>query len=162
MEYKVRITEVYAWIINYYRWCKPELLSPDALNDIDGQRDTAYSKSVGIDGFEQYIKRRLTDNFAFLMRNVFYLNLEKFKCKGGKGTFFIDRKDVPVIREILLRSVSDNDNDLIIGRWLKGKVSDHDYYAITELGNRLFDVIHQISDTDKTSRMNGSRRSVLF
>ena len=91
-------------------------------------------------GYER-VRRYLTKHFSYLMKNVLYIDMNSIKAKGSKGSFFIYKKDAAIIKEILLRSVSQNEMDLIIGQWLDGKIKDNDYYSITELSSRLFGVI---------------------
>jgi hypothetical protein len=91
-------------------------------------------------GYER-VRRYLTNHFSYLMKNVLYIDMRSIKAEGSKGSFFIYQKDASIIKEILLRSVSQNEMDLIIGQWLDGKIKDNDYDSITELSTRLFGVI---------------------
>ena len=117
-------------------------------NDIDYAYRNYYDSDEYMLNDNAKVKRKLTDHFRYLMRNVLYLDMEKYKAKGSKGSFFIFKKDAAIIKEILLRSVSQNLNDIIIGRWLEGKINDNDYEDIVELSGRLFYVINQVEDTD--------------
>ena len=91
-------------------------------------------------GYER-VRRYLTKHFSYLMKNVLYIDMNSIKAKGSKGSFFIYQKDAAIIKEILLRSVSQNKMDMIIGQWLNGKIKYNDYERITELSSRLFGVI---------------------
>lgn len=125
----------------------------DNEDDFTVQRECAYRKYKSLDDMEsdnEKVRRYLTKHFRYLMTNVFYQDMKKYKAKGSKGSFFIFRKDAAIVKEILLRSVSQNTNDIIIGRWLEGKIKDNDYEGIVELCDRLFYVITQVEDADST------------
>lgn len=111
------------------------------------ERDIPYIKEESFNskdekGYER-IRRYLSKHFSYLMRNVLYINMNSIKAEDSNGSFFIYQKDAAIIKEILLRSVSQNEMDLIIGQWLDGKIRDNDYDSITELSSRLFGVINQ-------------------
>lgn len=98
------------------------------------------SDKINPDNFRSSLKRYLTKNFSYLMKNVLYVDLKQFEAKGS---YFIYEKDAPIIISILIRSISHNEKDLIIGKWLKGKVADNSYYEINELSQRLFYIIKE-------------------
>lgn len=91
------------------------------------------------------LRRYLSSSFSYLMKNVFYLDLSRIR---KKRTYYIPEKDYPVIKEILLRSVSQHEFDRIIGEWLNGKIRDDDYHAISDLSERLFSLIRNIDGID--------------
>ena len=94
------------------------------------------------------LQRKLKKHFRYLMRNVLCQNMGSFKEKGARGTYFVYTKDVPVIETILLHSVSENQSDLIIGRWLDGKIADSSYHEIYDLYQRLYVLIHDLETVD--------------
>ena len=151
------VTRIYDEIIEYYNSIEFENLELDDLNDYP-YIDTAYrqydleNQMESINAPES-LKRYLIKHFAYLMKNVFYLDMKKFKAKGAKGSYFVYTKDSPIIKEILLRSVSQNEHDVIIGRWLEGKIKDDSYYELVELSERLFQLIQQ-TDTVKQDVKN--------
>lgn len=107
-------------------------------------RRFAYRKHTSLDRKEtdiDTIKNYLPKYFKYLMKNVFYVDMEKYKAKGARGSFFIYKKDAEIFHVILFRSVSRNQHDLIIRRWLEGKIREDDYHAIVELAHRLFVLI---------------------
>ena len=108
------------------------------------ETDCAYVEKIN----EETMRRYLSKHFSYLMKNVFYINLELFKYKGSKGSFYIYSKDSPIIKEILLRSVSDNERDIIIRKWLDGKIEDYSYHEIVELSSRLSEIINSLDDVD--------------
>lgn len=151
------VTSLYSEIIEYYN--KFELESSmleSELNeykeyDIIDQRMCAYriyESSNQMYNDNEKVKRYLTKHFSYLMKNVFYLDMNKFKAKGSKGSFFIYKRDAPVVKEILLRSVSQNEDDVIVSEWLDGKIRDNDYDKIVELSVRLFHVIEQLKNVE--------------
>ncbi len=91
------------------------------------------------------VRRYLTDRFSYLMRFVFCLDLRKYR---ENGSYAVPAQDAPVIKEILLRSVSEHDFDLIIGKWLKGQIADNAYGEIVELSKRLFHLIRNINNVE--------------
>lgn len=119
---------------------------PDDLreDDVFMGRRFAYRKHESLDKKENDIEKindYLPKYFNYLMKNVFYVDMEKYKAKGSRGSFFIYKKDAEIFRVILLRSVSQNKIDQIIRYWLEGKISVDDYHAIVELSHRLFVLI---------------------
>ena len=159
------ITRIYDEIIEYYSntdfgavIIEPTISDTNTSiqSDIDVscdffETDDAYRIYVSDDLIEdsnEKIRRYLTRHFSYLMKNVFYLDTKKYKAKGAKGTFFIYKRDYPIIKEILLRSVSQNEHDIIIGKWLNGKIKDNDYYEIVKLSERLFYVIRNIEENE--------------
>lgn len=146
------ITNLYKEIIYYMNTYRPEPIA-DNEDDFTAQRECAYRKCDSLDDREndnEKVRRYLTDHFRYLMKNVLYIDMNKYKAKGARGSYYIYKKDAPIIKEILLRSVSHNLNDIIIGRWLEGKIEDDNYYDIIELSGRLFYVIRHVEDTDSS------------
>lgn len=75
------------------------------------QSDNAY---ILLDDYDrERIKRYLTRNFSYLMNNVLYINMRRFRFRN---TYFINYKDAPIIKGILLRSVSQHPRDIIISK----------------------------------------------
>ena len=110
-------------------------------DDVYMNRRFAYFKHKSLDQKEndmETIRNYLTKHFSYLMKNVFYVDMEKYKA--GRS-FFIYKKDAEIFRVILLRSVSQNQHDIIIRKWLEGKIRQDDYHAIVELCHRLFVLI---------------------
>lgn len=113
-------------------------------DDIFMNRRFAYRKHESLDQKEtdiETISNYLPKHFRYLMQNVFYVDMKKYKAKGSRGSYFIYKKDAEIFRVILLKSVSQNQHDLIIRRWLEGKISKNDYHEIVELAHRLFVLI---------------------
>lgn len=124
-----------------------ELNPPDEDEALIGQ-DEAYRIFESDDKKDttlETIRNYLGKHFAYLMQYVFYLNLKQFRM--GK-TYAIPEQDVPIVKEILLRSVSQHEFDLIIGKWLKGEIADNAYSEIVELSNRLFHLINNIDGVE--------------
>lgn len=124
---EVIITGIYTNIIEYYQSQPQEEAVFDNIQDsvmiVNGEEiifreedlnkwyfdrlfdsDCAYVEKFD----EDTMRRYLSKHFSYLMKNVFYIELKLFKAKGSKGSFYIYSKDSPIIKEILLRSVSDN------------------------------------------------------
>jgi len=164
---EVIITGIYTNIIEYYQSQPQEEAVFDNIQDsvmiVNGEKiifreedlnkwyfdrlfdsDCAYVEKFD----EDTMRRYLSKHFSYLMKNVFYIELKLFKAKGSKGSFYIYFKDSPIIKEILLRSVSDNKRDIIIRKWLDGKIEDYSYHEIVELSSRLFEIINRLDDVD--------------
>ncbi len=124
---KVVITSLYNEIIDYF---KPEMIEDDDFEFLDKWETV-----------RETLKNYLSKHFRYLMKNVFSLDMKKYRAKGSKGSYYIYEKDAPIFYEILLRSISQNKHDLIIWQWLNGKIKNNDYYAIIELSDRLFPLI---------------------
>ena len=166
----VPVTEIYDYIIEYYENTDYKKLISKILNskstlisngkviiefdppDEDEalfRQEKAFRIFKSDDEMEtdlETTRKYLTMHFAYLMKNVFCLDLKLFRM--GK-TFAVPEQDVPIVKEILLRSVSQHDFDLIIGRWLKGKIKDDSYADIYELSKRLFHLIRSIPDVEQ-------------
>ncbi len=142
----VIITSIYNEIIDYYHYFEPETIG-NKEDDIIAFRKSAYRNFESDDKWEtdaETLKNYLSKHFRFLMKNVFCLDIKNYKAQGAKGSFFVYKKDALIFKEILLRSVSQNKHDLVIGRWLEGKIKDNDYHALVELSHRLFVLIDNI------------------
>ena len=115
-------------------------------------REEAFQKYESDDEKEtalESMQRYLNKNFKYLLRNIFYLDLEQFRIKRK---YYIDEANAPVLKEILLRSVSHHERDLIVGCWLKGQVADDSYNDLVELSNRLYEVIDNLEGVSKAVR----------
>lgn len=168
----IPVTEIYDEIIEYYRKTKYKKLIFDALDytptiSINGitqalsppteeetllLQDEAYRIFKSDDKMETDLETThtyLTKHFAYLMKNVFYLDPRLFR--RGR-TYAVPEQDVPIVKELLLRSVSQHDFDLIIGRWLKGKIMDNSYGEIYQLSVRLFHLICSIPDVEQEQK----------
>lgn len=113
-------------------------------DDVIMGRRFAYRKHKSLDKKEtdiETIRSYLSKYFSYLMKNVFYVDMKKYKAKGSRGSYFIYKKDAEIFRVILFRSVSQNKRDQIIRKWLEGKISEDDYHDIVELSHRLFVLI---------------------
>ena len=113
-------------------------------DDVFMGRRFAYRKHKSLDRKEtdiETIRNYLPKYFSYLMKNVFYVDMRKYKAKGSRGSYFIYKKDAEIFRVILFRSVSQNKRDQIIRKWLEGKISEDDYHDIVELSHRLFVLI---------------------
>ena len=144
------MTSLYKEIIDYLNNYIPEPIA-DNEDDFTAQRECAYRLYDSLDDLEndnEKVRRYLTDHFRYLMKNVLYLDMNKYKAKGARGSYYIFKKDASIIKEILLRSVSHNLNDIIISKWLEGKIDDDNYDDIIELSGRLFYVIRHVEDAD--------------
>jgi hypothetical protein len=142
---KVVITSLYNEIIDYF---KPEMIEDDDFEFLDKWETV-----------RETLKNYLSKHFRYLMKNVFYLDMKNYRAKGSKGSYYIYEKDAPIFYEILLHSVSQNEHDLIIRQWLNGKIKYNDYYAITELSDRLFPLI--LNNEKATSEVKESWIEVL-
>lgn len=148
----VIITSIYNEIIDYYHYFEPETIGNEE-DDIIAFRMSAYRDFESDDKWEtevETLKNYLSKHFRFLMKNVFCLDIKNYKAQGSKGSYFVYKKDSLIFKEILLRSVSQNKHDLVIGRWLEGKIEDDDYHALVELSHRLFVII---DNTDAESEV---------
>ena len=161
------VTEIYDEIITYYRDLNYKALIFDALDDqdaitINGEtrllsppdeaealffQDEAYYIFESEDQKEtrlETLRSYLSAHFLYLLKDVFYLEMKKFK---KRRTYFVSETDYPIIKEILLRSISQKEQDLIIGKWLNGQVADNSYYELSELSERLYEIISHLTNT---------------
>lgn len=94
------------------------------------------------------LRRYLTDYFNYLMKYELYIDLNKLK--NGR-TYYVNEKDAPIIKEILLRACSQHVRDRIIGKWLRGRIKNDSYWEIVELSERLAEVIDNIDSMPNDS-----------
>lgn len=162
MACKIPVTQVYNEILDYYVATNYMDLIRDDLVDSEIETDVpAMSENEALllceapyrifasedqkETSVETLRRYLTTHFSYLMRYVLCVDPKRFK--KGNSSFIYDT-DYTIIKEILLRSISENDRDLIVGKWLKGKIPSDSYYEIVDLFNRLTELIH---DTDSPS-----------
>ena len=163
---KILITRIYDEIIEYYKSHRiidvykalsfditiisnNEIIDTSDL-DMDYYDFLSENELPYVDNYnEETLKRYLTNNFSYLMKNVLYIDMKQLEAEGQYGSFLIDENDAPIIKEILMRSISQNEKDLIIGKWLKGKVEDTSYSEIYQLSQRLVYVIKTIPTYDE-------------
>lgn len=160
---KVLITEIYDEIIMHYRDLDYQKLIEEALKfegvvKKDGeerrirysvsealfQQDKAYRKKdtrTDCENDLEKVRRYLTDYFKYLMQNVLCLDMKLFR---SGNTYSVNEKDAPIIKEILLRACSHHEKDLIIRKWLSGKIRERSYDEIVLLSSRLGKVISDL------------------
>lgn len=92
------------------------------------------------------IRRYLTRHFRYLMRNVLCCDLKHFK---SQRSYRVPSPDYTIILRILQCSVSQNERDRCIGRWLNGKLSMNSYHEVIELCDRLFEIIADANANDE-------------
>lgn len=180
----VLITEIYNEIIKHYRDLDFQKLIEEALKSgsvstINGEKlhfrysvsdalfdqDKAYRQKdtqTDCENDLEKIRRYLTDYFKYLMQNVLCLDMKLFR---SGNTYSVNEKDAPIIKEILLRACSHHEKDLIIGKWLSGKIRERSYDEIVLLNNRLVEVIndlpHDTCDPDTAERWKEALRLAL-
>lgn len=120
----IKVQEIYKEIINYYGWNKDEV-----TNDIDDA--------------SKY--RLLRNKYAFLMKKVMLRDRCEFKKQRNS---MIPEKDAPVIKELLIRAVSNKkeaEENAIIVDWFNGRLDTKDSYTSILLYNSIKPIIMDLS-----------------
>ena len=125
--------------------------NPKFKSDKTENQWKAFSEDEYVDLVEnelESVMRKVKKNFRYLMRNVLCQKMEDFKLKGTRGSYFIYKKDAPIIKTLLLHSVSENELDAIIRKWFSGKIPENAYDEIVLLSNRLNELISEQKDVE--------------
>ena len=84
------MTSLYKEIIDYLNNYIPEPIA-DNEDDFTAQRECAYRLYDSLDDLEndnEKVRRYLTDHFRYLMKNVLYLDMNKYNSLPMGGSFY--------------------------------------------------------------------------
>lgn len=94
--------------------------------------------------------RNMRNKTSYLIRNILSINPEELKKHDGKTTksYFFKIEDRPVIKELLIRSVSTSPEDAEFVDWFNGSIKPDDYRKILSLYNKFNRLINDSYDND--------------
>ncbi len=122
----IGVRRIYEEVMAFYNW------------------NTDYS--IDISSKESLLKKK----YAFLFRKVLMRNRNTYKKKGNNMVPMID---APIIRELLIKSVSPEDNDQIIVKWFNGKIDKDNSEAVIALFNSISTIISKLSYTNQIDQV---------
>lgn len=122
----IGVRRIYEEVMAFYNW------------------NTDYS--IDILSKESLLKKK----YAFLFRKVLMRNRNTYKKKGNNMVPMID---APIIRELLIKSVSPKDNDQIIVKWFNGKIDKDNSEAVIALFNSISTIISKLSYTNQIDQV---------
>ena len=96
----VKVTEVFNQVISYYDWDKED------------------NYDIDVDSKKRILRRK----YDFLMKRILFRDAKDFKEKGSNLVF---KNDAPIIRELLIKAISDDKESTIV-KWFNGKVKTND------------------------------------
>lgn len=118
MNKTIAVKRIYEEVCTYYGWDE----------DVD---------EVDVDSKISLLRKK----FNYLINNILFQNREDFKERGRVN---VPLTDAPVIRELLIKAVSEDKKDELFVDWFNGKIKSTDYMKIYMLRPTVYLLINRL------------------